>query len=222
MPWLCMPKNDPNSECNTKGKNCVLDMISCYKNKASGGKAPGKAITSCYLLWQESWEILGERATTGPIYLFIIYTLHIICMEFYKSNNFNYVLQLYLSYNFNKSGFCWSGAPSLKRSRVCSFQFLPGIASAAFLRSETHRTHEHILLSLFLWFPQLRGPGSCIHFPQEQGGPVIPQGTGFPFRRLLWLAWVLFILRPTISRPVCLGNGIPFVAHDQTLPLSFL
>jgi hypothetical protein len=27
----------------------------------------------------------------------------------------------------------WCGAPSLTRSRVCSFQFLPGIASAAFL-----------------------------------------------------------------------------------------
>jgi hypothetical protein len=29
---------------------------------------------------------------------------------------------------------------------------------------------------------------SQYYFPQEQGGPVIPQGTGFPFRRLLRLA----------------------------------
>jgi hypothetical protein len=32
------------------------------------------------------------------------------------------------------------------------------------------------------------GPGPRIYIPQEQGGPVIPTGTGFPFRRLLRLA----------------------------------
>jgi hypothetical protein len=34
--------------------------------------------------------------------------------------------------------------------------------------------------------PQSGGPGP--HVPQEQGGPVIPPSTGFPFRRLLRLA----------------------------------
>jgi hypothetical protein len=43
----------------------------------------------------------------------------------------------------------WCGAPSLRRSRVCTFQFLLGIASAAFLRSESHGTQKHTLLSLF-------------------------------------------------------------------------
>jgi hypothetical protein len=33
--------------------------------------------------------------------------------------------------------------------------------------------------------PQPGGPGSRIYVPQEQGGPVIPPGTGFHFRRLL-------------------------------------
>jgi hypothetical protein len=61
---------------------------------------------------------------------------------------------------------CWCGAPSLTRSRVCTFQFLPGIASAGFLRSESHGTHENSLLSLFLRLPQ---PGGCIYFLQEQG-----------------------------------------------------
>jgi hypothetical protein len=61
---------------------------------------------------------------------------------------------------------CWCGAPSLTRSRVCSFQYLLGIAIAVFLRSESHGTHEHIL-SLRLRFPQPGGPGSCIYFPQE-------------------------------------------------------
>jgi hypothetical protein len=36
--------------------------------------------------------------------------------------------------------------------------------------------------------PQPGGPGSRIYIPQEQGGPVIPQGTLFPFHRLLRLA----------------------------------
>jgi hypothetical protein len=34
------------------------------------------------------------------------------------------------------------------------------------------------------------GPGPRIYIPQEQGGPVIPPGTGFPFRRLLRLAGI--------------------------------
>jgi hypothetical protein len=62
---------------------------------------------------------------------------------------------------------CWGGTPSLTRSWVCSFQFLLGISSAAFLRFESQRTHQHILLCLFLRFPQPGGPGSCIYFPQE-------------------------------------------------------
>jgi hypothetical protein len=36
--------------------------------------------------------------------------------------------------------------------------------------------------------PQPGGPGSHIYNLQEQGGPVIPPGTGFPFRRLIRLA----------------------------------
>jgi hypothetical protein len=35
---------------------------------------------------------------------------------------------------------------------------------------------------------QSGGPGLCIYVPQWQGGPVIPPGTGFPFRRVLRLA----------------------------------
>jgi hypothetical protein len=35
--------------------------------------------------------------------------------------------------------------------------------------------------------PQPGGPGPHIYIPREQGGPVIPPGTGFFFRRLLRL-----------------------------------
>jgi hypothetical protein len=39
-----------------------------------------------------------------------------------------------------------------------------------------------------LRLPQPGGPGPRIFIPQEQGGPVIPPGTEFPFRRFLRLA----------------------------------
>jgi hypothetical protein len=37
-------------------------------------------------------------------------------------------------------------------------------------------------------FPQTGGPGLRIYISQKQGDPVVPQGIGFPFRRLLRLA----------------------------------
>jgi hypothetical protein len=53
--------------------------------------------------------------------------------------------------------------------------------------SESLRTRNHTLL-FRLRLPQPGGPGSRIYIPKEQGGPVIPSGTGFPLRRLLRLA----------------------------------
>jgi hypothetical protein len=49
---------------------------------------------------------------------------------------------------FRQLRVCWCEAPSLTRSRVCSFQFLPGIASAAFLRSESHGTRNQFFFLL--------------------------------------------------------------------------
>jgi hypothetical protein len=72
---------------------------------------------------------------------------------------------------------------------VFSFFFLLGIASATFLMSEFHGSHEHILLHLFWRLPQSEGPGSCIYFPQEQGSPVNPMPgdiTGLDFWRWSW------------------------------------
>jgi hypothetical protein len=59
------------------------------------------------------------------------------------------------------------------------------------------RSHSRVRLPRDLWphftvsdsgLPQPRDPGRRIYIPQEQGGPVIPRGTGFPFHRLLRLA----------------------------------
>jgi hypothetical protein len=116
--------------------------------------------------------------------------------------------------NFRQLGVCWCGAPSLTRSRVCSFQFLLGIASAAFLRSESHEIREHILLSLFLRLPQHAGPGSCTYFALEKGSPVI---------RALEVE-VEVNLRPTVSRPARLGVRRPSGTRDQfffLLEISF-
>jgi hypothetical protein len=46
---------------------------------------------------------------------------------------------------------------------------------------------NHILLSQ-IRDPQRGGPGPRVYILQEQGGPIIPLGTVFPFRRLLRLA----------------------------------
>jgi hypothetical protein len=84
---------------------------------------------------------------------------------------------------------CCFVVPPLTRGRVCNLlvQLRLGLARAVTLGSKSRRTHYHILLS-HLRLLQPGRPGSRIYIPQEQGGPVIPLGTGFPFCRLLRLA----------------------------------
>jgi hypothetical protein len=57
--------------------------------------------------------------------------------------------------------------------------------------------------------PQPRWPGPRIYIPQEQGGPVIPRGTGFPFLHLLQLAG----LRWRYSNPPSHGLTDPTVNY---------
>jgi hypothetical protein len=66
------------------------------------------------------------------------------------------------------------------RSRVCSFQFLLGIASAAFLKPESHGTHEHILLSLFLDHPNLESPVAVFISPRNRVAQLHPLALGYP------------------------------------------
>jgi hypothetical protein len=82
--------------------------------------------------------------------------------------------------------FC--SALSDEREQVCNLLLLLVLARAVSLRSESHGSQDHILLSQFLGLPQPGRPGPCIYIPQEQGGPVIPLDTRFPFSRLLRLA----------------------------------
>jgi hypothetical protein len=71
---------------------------------------------------------------------------------------------------------------------VYRLQLLLVLASTVILRSESRGTYDHILLFSDSRLPQPRWPGPRIYIPQEQDSPVIPPGTGFPFRRLLRLA----------------------------------
>jgi hypothetical protein len=96
-------------------------------------------------------------------------------------------------------------APSLTRGRVCDllyncFWALP--EQSLLVRSPAELTAICILLS-HLRLPQPKGPGPRIYIPHEQGGPVIPPGTGFPFCRILWLAGLLL----KYSNPPPHGRG---------------
>jgi hypothetical protein len=91
---------------------------------------------------------------------------------------------------------CWCGALSMRRGRVCRLHLLLVLASAVILGSESRGTHDHILLSQ-IQDPQPGGPDPHIYIPQEEGGPVVPPGTGFQFRRLVRLAG----LRRVYSNP---------------------
>jgi hypothetical protein len=91
---------------------------------------------------------------------------------------------------------CWCGAPSLMRSRVCSFQFLLGIASEAFLRSESHGTDEHISSSSsYIATDCQSASSSWCRTPFAADNQRL---------RLLQSGWSRSRsqLRPTVSRPV--------------------
>jgi hypothetical protein len=75
---------------------------------------------------------------------------------------------------------CIWGAPSLTRGRVSNLQCNHSMVRVA-------QNRNHTLLSR-LRLPQLGGQGSRFYIPQEEGGPIIPPGAGFPLRRLLRLA----------------------------------
>jgi hypothetical protein len=80
------------------------------------------------------------------------------------------------------------------RGWVCNLlvQLLLGLARTVTLGSKSRRTHGHVLLS-HLRLLQPGGPGPRIYIPQEQGGPVILPGNGFPFCCLLRLAGLRWI-----------------------------
>jgi hypothetical protein len=88
------------------------------------------------------------------------------------------------------------------------------ICSAITQWSESLRARNHTLLS-HLRLPQLGRQDSRIYIPQEQGGPVIPPGIGFPLRRLLRLARVII----TLSQPGGPGPRM-YIPQEQNGPVQ--
>jgi hypothetical protein len=122
-------------------------------------------------------KLCYDRQSVGQCVL--VSGTHLGPMTNFSHSLFNYFLD---SFGF----VMW--VPSLTRSQVCTVQFLLGITSAAFLRSESHGTHEHSLY--FFRLPQPGGPGSCIYFHQEQISPVIPPGHWVSLDMAVW--WLLY------------------------------
>jgi hypothetical protein len=108
----------------------------------------------------------------------------------------------------------WHGTPSLTRWWVCNLlaQLLLGLARAVTLGCKSRR-FTTIFYCLIWDSSNLEGQISVFIFPQEQGGSVIPPGTGFPFRRLLRLAG----LRWRYSNPPPHGPHWTFLAFFWTL-----
>jgi hypothetical protein len=93
------------------------------------------------------------------------------------------------SFQLNSRGYSPYVISSLTRGWVCRLELLLVLASAVILRSDTpawdSRPHFTVSDSRLT---QPGGPSPRIYISQELGGPVIPPGTEFPFRRLLLLA----------------------------------
>jgi hypothetical protein len=91
-------------------------------------------------------------------------------------------------FQLNTYGHSFHITSSLTRGWACRLQLLLVLSSAVILRPESRGIHDHILLSQIResFNLEVQVPVFCI--PQEEGGPVIPSVTGFPFHRLLRLA----------------------------------
>jgi hypothetical protein len=93
-----------------------------------------------------------------------------------------------LFFQVNTCFHCSYVSSSLARGWVCGLQLLLVLARVVNLRSDSRGTRDQVLLSQIRDSPNLEGQVPLFISPQEQGGPVIPPGTGFSFRRLLRLA----------------------------------
>jgi hypothetical protein len=94
------------------------------------------------------------------------------------SDQFFFLLEIF----FRLLRVCYFVASSLTRERVRNLLLL------LLLPTQSRGTQYHLLLPQFLRLAQPGVPGPRIYIPQGQGGPDMPPGTGFPFRRLLRLA----------------------------------
>jgi hypothetical protein len=89
-----------------------------------------------------------------------------------------------------------------------SFTIAAGLASAVILRSESHGSHDDILLSQIRDSPNLEGQVPGFISPMNRVARLYLQALGFHF-------WLSLTLRPTVSRLVWLGIKHPSGAYDN-------
>jgi hypothetical protein len=91
-----------------------------------------------------------------------------------------------------------------------------------------HRNHFQVRVPHGSWpyytvsdsrLPQPGRLGPRLYIPQEQGGPVIPPDTGFPFRRLLWLAGLrwMYWTPPSYNSSVRTPRKIRVTCYQECL-----
>jgi hypothetical protein len=84
-------------------------------------------------------------------------------------------------FQLNSCGYSPHVTSSLTRGWVCRLQLLLVLASAVILRSESRRTHDHILLSEIRDFPNLEGQVPILISPRNRVARLYPQALGSLF-----------------------------------------
>jgi hypothetical protein len=156
----------------------------------NGGKAPFSWVTCIMLYFVTKIQLVTQlshypfevRSQSQLLYDWRLTANHfVLATSPLRLTTSNFILQV------NTCDYSSYVTSSMTRGWVCRLQLLLVLANAVILRFESRGTHDHILLSQ-IRLPKPGEPDPGIYIPQVQSGPVIPPGTGFPFRRLLRLA----------------------------------
>jgi hypothetical protein len=93
--------------------------------------------------------------------------------------------QIFFLIFFRQLQVCYFVAPSLTGGRVCNLQLLLVSPAQSCSGLSPAGARPYYIVPILETPPQPGGPGPRNYFPQEQGVPVIPPGTGFSVRGLI-------------------------------------
>jgi hypothetical protein len=132
-----------------------------------------------YVFWKKKWGLLFER---GRVWLLLVTRIQIYVTTEVSRPAPILGQRPHFYYCQTVSGLLTWGALSHERTGL-SFTTAAGHRQCSHSQVRwPYFTVSHSRLS------QPGGPSPRIYIPQEQGGPLIPPGTGFTFRRLLLFA----------------------------------